>query len=267
MKKIIIGIFTLTTLVGCQEVINLDLNSANPYLVIDATIDDEAAADTVKITKTVGLDQGVSDLRGVVGARVTLSDDAGNSEVLLENSAGKYLTNTMAKGVPGRTYTLAVVAEGKTYTSICKMPIPVHFDTLVTIPSAGFGPPNPNLRVPVPIYRDPIGEKNFYRFIRTIRDTSESNFIIRDDVLTNGLLVRNPVNSFGGKRLLVGDKLKLTMLCIDEAVYNYLRTVNTNSGGGMGASATPQNPISNFEGGCLGYFSAQSAQERTIIAF
>ncbi len=267
MKKIIIGVFILTTLVSCQEVIQLDLNSANPLLVIDAVIDDQLAADTVKLTKTIGLDQGKTDIRGVTGARVTLSDDAGNSEVLLENAAGKYITNTMAKGVPGRTYTLAVATDGKTYTATSKMPIPVRFDSLITVPSVGFGRPRPNARAPVPLYQDPAGVKNFYRFVRTVRDTTESNIIIRDDILTDGKLATQPLNAFGGKSISVGDKVKITMLCIDEAVYNYLRTVNTNSGGGPNASATPQNPISNFSGGCLGYFSAHSSQERTVIAY
>lgn len=271
MKKIIFGLAVILSLVGCQDVINLDLNSANPQLVIDATIDDQAAPDTVTITKSIALDQGKKDLRGVVGATVTLRDDAGNSEVLLEKAAGKYATNTLAKGVPGRTYTLSIVAEGKTYTSVCKMPIPVRMDSLVTIPTQGFGRPNPNLRVPVAIYFDPTGVKNFYRFRRTIRDTLETGFLIRDDILFDGKIVTIPVGGFSGLSLFAGDKVKITMLSIDQAVYNYLRTVNVNSGSGGGpgggTSSTPQNPITNFSGGCLGYFSAQSAVERTIIAF
>ncbi len=268
MKKIIFSAFILTTLIGCQEVIKLDLNSANPFLVIEATIDDQPLGDTIKITKTIGLDQTTKDFRGVAGARVTLTDDAGNSELLVAASAGKYVTSTMAKGVPGRTYTLAIVVENKTYTAQCKMPIPVHFDTLVTVPAPSFGRPDPLARVPVPGYLDPAGVKNYYRFLRTIRDTTEVNFLIRDDALFDGRISIQPVGGFGGKRIRVGDKVKITMLGIDEAVYNYLRTLNSSSGGGQGgAAANPQNPISNFTGGCLGYFSAQCAQEKTIIAY
>jgi hypothetical protein len=52
------------------------------------------------------------------------------------------------------------------------------------------------------------------------------------------------------------------MANIDRPVYDYFNQLATNTNG---QGATPANPVSNFSGGCLGYFSARSTDVKTVI--
>lgn len=51
-----------------------------------------------------------------------------------------------------------------------------------------------------------------------------------------------------------GDELHIVIRAIDQRVYDYLYSMQQ-------MSSTATNPIDNFTGGCLGYFSAHSEIE------
>jgi hypothetical protein len=60
-----------------------------------------------------------------------------------------------------------------------------------------------------------------------------------------------------------GDKLTAIMHCVDPAVYTYLFSLFGANGSDNGAA--PSNPLSNISGGALGFFSAHTVQEKTLI--
>jgi hypothetical protein len=67
---------------SCEEVINVDLNSADPKIVIEGTITDQPGPYTVSITKTTDY-YNPSSYPAVSGAQVRLVDDLGFSEQLM----------------------------------------------------------------------------------------------------------------------------------------------------------------------------------------
>src|SRR5580698_1411472 len=102
--------------VGCQKVINIDLNSASPAIVIVGNINDQPGPYTVTLSQTVNFSQ-PNTFPAVSGAFISIADNTGFIDTLFETSVpGTYNTKKIM-GMPGRTYTLKVIAGGQTYTS------------------------------------------------------------------------------------------------------------------------------------------------------
>lgn len=264
VKKIIISpiLIALAALLfsSCTKVIKVDLNSKDPQIVIEAMVtDDPMLPHKVKLTKSANFSESNS-FPAVRNAVVTISDDAGNSVVLNETTAGVYENQTLA-GVPGRTYNLKVVAEGKTYTSSCKMPAKVPLDSIrFTISTFGGGPGNETVSF-TPVFRDPAGKGNFYRFEVLKGDSVSKTIFLIDDAIVDNSMNNRPLfdRTLTIKR---GDSVTLKMMCISKEVNLYFYSLDQNSGGPNG-SASPANPVTNIEGAVLGYFSANTIQPVT----
>lgn len=265
MKNIFLASLFLVALSSCEKVIDIDLNSSDPQYVVEGEITNEARPYQIKITKTVNFSES-NNFPTVSGAVVTIADDAGNTETLTETKSGIYETKIL-RGVPTRTYTLTVKHNGKTLTSVTKMPALVPLLNINTIPDnfGGGGPGGGSEQTysAVPLYNDPAGVKNFYRFIQVINSKLDSSFLVRNDNLYDGKQTVQPIFSRGTK-ILKGDTLNIAMQCIDNQVYDYFYSLNQSSGDGPGGGTTPSNPVNNIVGG-LGYFSACSVSSKAII--
>ncbi len=251
------------TLAACQKEIDIDLNSSDTKVVIEAEINNRNQS-WVKISKTLNFSES-NNYPNVENATVTIADDAGNSTQLTYTANGVYTSNNLA-GVAGRIYTLTVLAEGKTYTAQSIMPNLVNLDTAIFIPS-NFAPPGAaadSSFATLPIYIDPAAFGNSYRFIQTINGKKDPSFLIANDNINNGAINQRPIFSFEylPER---GDTLILEMQSINTAAYDYFNSLNQSAGEGPGGGATPANPVSNLQGGALGYFSAYSSQIKTYI--
>lgn len=258
--QIVILFFSAIFFVGCQKVINIDLKDSEPVIVIEGEVNEGDSVHRVTISKSVKFSN-LNSFPAVQNAIVTLYDDNGNSELLTEYSNGEYLsTQFKVKGVEGRTYTLVVEVDGKTYKASSKIPSKVNLDDILLIDNnfAGGG-----AKTPVPIRKDPAGIQNNYLFdlyIMRSKDNlgwvRDSGVLVLDDVYSDGVITQQPI--FGTIRSFKpGDSIRMTMKCIDRNIYKYFYSLSLN---GPNGSATPANPISNISGGCLGYFSAQTKQ-------
>ena len=240
---------------SCQKVIQVDLNSSAPVIVIEGTISDQPGPYQVAISQTVE----PNTFPPVSGADVTMSDNLGNSEVLTETPAGTYTSSHM-QGVPGRTYTLAVLSSGVAYTASSTMPLPVEIDSL-SESSLSFGR-NDSKDVEVH-FHDPAGTQNFYRFVEIKNSVRQKNIFLITDRLQDGGEITSTLFA-DTDTLLTGDSVSVQLQCIDENVYNYFRTlaqVLNNST----LSTSPANPPSNLSNGALGYFSAYAVRTKFII--
>jgi hypothetical protein len=251
--------FCSSLLFSCQKVIKVDLNSTDPKVVVEAEFSDKPGPHYVKLTHTVNFDQ-PNVFPPVTGATVKLSDNAGNSEVLTEDSPGIYKTSSMT-GVPGRKYTLDITANNKTYTAVSEMFQPVSLDSL-TIQKGLFR----DARNVHAHFTDPAGVKNWYRLVQIINDTATKDIYITEDILRDGqpideLLFSNNNND----TLVTGDSIVVKLQSIDQGVYDYWRTFIQMGFAGPQAP-TPANPKSNFSNGALGYFSAYAERSKAIRA-
>ncbi|MCD4691932.1 MAG: DUF4249 family protein, partial [Calditrichales bacterium] len=140
LKSLIFISFLVVLFSSCEDVVEIDLNTADPQIVIDAVVTDQPGPYIVKISKTGDFYQ-PSVFPVVSGALVEISDNAGHSEILEETDPGIYRTDSL-QGTPGRNYTLKVIAEGKEYAAASSMPNAIQSDSLSDVyqPGGSFGP-------------------------------------------------------------------------------------------------------------------------------
>jgi hypothetical protein len=260
MKNIFYILIAVATFSSCQKDIDLDLNSANPSIVIESNYAAEDSTVRVRITKTVNY-FGSEAVPTVDNATVTITDQNGVSQSVPFLASGDYILSNYAPQF-NTTYSLNVVAEGISYTAISKMASPVIMDPIeFDWFEGGFG--FDEGFVMVINFLDPADTVNFYaaRFTvnGTVFDRLNEGFT-QDDALTDGNYQSRPL--FGGPQVDSMDVVGLELLSIDEAIYNYLNEAASIVGGST--SAAPGNPTSNWDNDALGYFSAYSSSREEV---
>jgi hypothetical protein len=251
-------------LISCQKVISLELNTVSPVIVISGNVTDKSGPYYVQITKTVNFDQ-PNVFPKISGATVKISDNFGNIDTLSETSSGSGIYSTsVLQGIPGRTYTLTVEVDSVTYTAVSSMPFPVNIDTMRIIDVNDFRRKRKELEV---TFNDPAGITNYYRFEETVNNYKSNNYSLMNDRYNDGKTIVRDINVNDSTDLKTGDLIILELQSIDKATYDYFRTLRFASGSsGLGfTSASPANPISNFDNGALGYFSAYSMKSKTVV--
>lgn len=265
MQKII-----LTSLVSafifssCTKEVDLALKTTEPKIVIEGNITNEPGPYTVLIRKTVNFSD-PNQFPGISGATVIISDNTGITETLTETGPGIYKTNVLV-GVPGRTYTLKVVAEGKNFTAVSIMPQVVNLDAVEFDPSSSSG----NSGVPeystLPVFTDPAASGNAYRFMQTVNGKIDKTYFVLNDNTFNGQkneqLLFNP-----DAEIKEGDTVKVEFWCIDKSTYDYFYTLSQFNTDGP-YSTTPTNPPNNIKGDVVAYgiFAAYTTQTITAVA-
>jgi hypothetical protein len=263
--KFLFKIWALITpflLVSCEKVINVDLAGSAEAIVIEATLSTEKQPVRVLISKTSPY-FGAKAGNPVSGASVSIRSEKGDPHYLTESEPGVYtLGKTWAS--PGYWYVVDVEYDGVTYTarSFLNDMVPIvdlgfsYFDGM-----GFFG----NGYTVACYIRDPGDAENYYRLKyyvngKPIDDKGEIS--LYSDKLFNG-------KDIGiGQRLLVfqeTDTLTVELLSIDKAAYDYFSTLENITATDWQQSAAPANPISNFNHGALGYFSAYSVARKTVV--
>jgi hypothetical protein len=254
-------VISFSFLFACEKPIDIDLNSSDPKIVIVGSISSVTGDYTVTLTRTVNFDE-TNEFPAVSDALVRISDDAGNTETLNETSPGVYSITTL-QGVPGRTYTLEVTADGEIYTAISTMPLPIDIDT-ITIENDEENHPLAAVR-----FQDPSGIENYYRLTQLATERFRFSGIVDDDRLQDGRMITISVpaiSSRGNMVLRPGDSITVVLQSIDKNVYEYLRMLNElEQEDILGQTALSANPVSNFSHGALGYFNAYSQKAKTIV--
>lgn len=247
---------------ACEDVIDIDLKDVEPQIVIEGTITDQPGSCTVKISKTGDYFE-PSTFPAVSGAVVKITDAAGNSETLHETEAGIYMSDSL-QGIPGRTYTLTVIAEGKDYTATSIMPQALQLDSLsYEYQSGGFGRDEKEGYKLHCHFTDPAGIDNYCRFKVYKNEELVEGFFLYRDKFTDG----NPIDfSHLGELFDLNDTLRVELLTMGKATFDYLSTLENVSGiGNQGPSATPANPNTNLSNDALGYFGAFTVRVDNII--
>jgi hypothetical protein len=246
--------FSLMLLVSCTKVINVNLNSTAPDIVIEGNVNDGPAPYNVKLTQTVNFSD-PNFFPPVTGATVQITDvTAGYTDSLTENVPGTYTTKNLAQGVSGHQYQLFVSSNGQTYTASSTMPLLVTLDSVSFYSSSVFGKTRTNA---VANYQDPAGIANYYTYTEFVNDQRVDRTFVFSDRLSDGKYIH--VQLFNDSTINPGDKVRVEMHCVDNPVWQYFNTLGQAKGNNS-QSVTPANPVSNISNNALGYFSAQTIQ-------
>lgn len=258
MKKYILLSLLIHSIISCQKEIDIDLNDANPKMVIEANYIATDSIVQVRITKTASyFDVYSSNL--INGATVTIRENNGSSVVIPFVADGSYELTNYAPNY-GATYTITVSYEGINYTASSKLmpvmqllPSSLQYQEASIFSDEGYWV----------IYRfqDLPGLGNCYKLIPTYYNTTFNKFgefFSGSDNLTDGNLIERPIiNSFQ-----VGDTIQLELQSINQRVYDYYSQLSSNTSGFTAAAGNPDYFWSNE---ALGYFSAYGYSTDVIV--
>jgi hypothetical protein len=254
----LIAAIALVSLSSCEKVVNIDLNNSSPQYVIEGSIYEGDNPVDISIARTTDY-YGNGSQEKINNARVSiLSGDGVITEIPLV-SDGKYHIEQFTAST-GSVYELRVMVDGKTYTSVARMPLHVELDSLSfkyeeeDLQDAGY-------RL-VTSLRDPGTIKNNYRLFTTVNDTlqnkPEEMFLFNDKYIDG-----KAVNlDYYLKRFKGGEKIQVELRGMDDSVYQYFSTLKDILNNHNGPA--PSNPVSNIKGGALGYFGAFTVSRKMI---
>jgi hypothetical protein len=263
MKKYLYIIFLLaiaTGFISCEEVIDVDLNTAAPRLVIDASLKWEKNTDgsnqVVKLTTTTGFFN--QNIPPVSGATVFVTNEANEVFDFLEivPNSGDYICVDFVPVLNG-IYKLTVIQNGITYAATeTLMPVP-PIDKIEQKSDGGFLGTNIEVKY---FYTDSGLTADFY-----LSRVQFSSYVIPEfSVSSDAFFQGNQIfDIYSNEDIEQGDQLDITLSGISQGYFNYLRVLfsiagSTNGSPFQSPPATVRgnivntNDINNF---ALGFFS------------
>lgn len=249
----------LALFTSCEEVVEVDLTTAPPRLVIDASINwvkgTDGSQQTIKLTTTTGYYDTVIPV--VSGATVYVTNSEGTVFDFTETpGTGQYVCNNFIP-VIGQTYTLTVINAGQTYTATETLyAVP---DILYTTQDNEGGFFNEDIEVRF-YFQDEQNVDNFYmvRFDTPVMPYPDYD-VFDDRFNTNNEMF----GIYSHEDLAPGHLLNIKLYGISERYYNYMFIlINLAEGGsGGGPFQTPPSTVrgniinqTNEDDYALGYF-------------
>ena len=256
-KYISLIVFTLFFL-SCEEVVNVDLDTAKPRLVIDASINWQKGNDGSfqKIILSTTTDFYGNLVPKVSDAIVSINSKSYSWIFKEEQNPGEYLCYDFTP-IIGETYTLTIVYNGEIFTATETMQSVTAIDDVKQKNDSGFSGKDYGIEV---YFKDPIAE-NFY-MVKFMPEIYKSpSFQVIGDKLTNG---NQKSWRFSDEDLKQGTRIDITHYGISEAYYNYMNkiiSIASSSAGGSPFQTPPATVRGNIVNStdaanyALGYFS------------
>lgn len=263
-----------TVTFSCEDVIEMNLKNSPPQVVVEAVLTDDSLHCKTVLFKSEDFYKS-AEYKLISGAKIKVTDDKLNEYILQENADGSYSSNEIT-GTPNTAYSIQIELDNKVYKALSRMPAKVILDSLESVWNENPHGKGYNILVN---FKDPEGEKNYYRFKIYINGLisnkdNGNEILVWDDKVFDGKNVSLPVKH-GGSFFNTGDTIRIDMYSIDEKVYNYFLTLKSAIARGssitfigknmMEGSSAPANPNSNIDNGALGYFGAVAVSSKTII--
>jgi hypothetical protein len=271
--KITIFLFTII-FTSCEDVIDVDVQTAPARLTIEASLDWEKGTtgdnQTIKLSTSTPYFDTTSNT-GVTGASVKVTNDSSGVEFTFTDQNNGEYTTTEFVPVLNQSYTLEVVYNGENYSA--KETLMPVADIKEVNQSTEDGFDDEVLEVNLK-FDDPIDEDNYYllRF-KEVGDLL-SEFEDFDDEFVNGNEIswyyeKEEDSESKTEEFVPGDVVNIDLYGISEGYYNYIRILIEQSEGVGLFSATPV----ALKGNCInldntnnyanGYFRLTQVSRRT----
>lgn len=311
--KLLFVLLTAGLLFSCTKEVQIDIPGFKEQLVIDGFIEtDQPPLVLISRSKDIysptDLDAFLSGF--VSGAEVTMSDGTNTytlDEVCTDNLppgteeiaaaifgipaselANYHLCaytsfNTAAWGQLGKTYTLSVTFEGKTYTGSTQILQPTALDSLWWEAE----PDTPGYGFSYAILSDPAASYDAYKWeVRRLNQGDDGNPIdarfqttfnpVWDDEFVNGktfeFFYENPMTFYDEEiedqyRGLYkqGDTVVVKLSKMDRGVYEFMINKYTQIATTGNPFSSPTNIVSNLDGGCLGVWAGYAPWFDTLV--
>lgn len=253
MRNITILILLLSNLLGssCEDVVDINLNDADPQLVIVGEVSNWTNKQQVTISRTVAFNKDYLS-EPVSGADVEVVDGSGQVFRFVEQAPGSYVALNF-RGRENVRYELHVRVAGRDFTATSTMPSLVTADSIGTAIRNLFGEEQKFVGIK---YQDPPHVPNYYRYLWSVNGAAFEMLHVSRDKFNDGKYISEDLADFD-MELFTGDSVVVQMQCVDKAAYDFWNAVQSINPG----SAAPANPPSVFGDGALGYFSAHAMSE------
>jgi len=218
MKKFILLIFSICLLTNCEDVIDVDLNTAEPRLVIDASINwfKNTAGNEQSIKLSLTAPFFTNGVPQASGALVEITDSNDNVFTFNEEgSTGIYRNDTFIP-VIDETYTLTIVYEGETYTGTETLKSVVPIDFVEQNNEGGFTGEDIELKA---FYTDPANIENYYFFEFLTDIPVIPTLEVYEDRFTDGNQI---FGFFTEEDLESGDIVTIRNYGISERFYDFM---------------------------------------------
>jgi hypothetical protein len=265
VKKLlkIVTLFLLTTtisfsLFSCEDVVDIDLTTAAPRLVIDASIKWQKGTlgnvQTIKLTTTTGFYSSI--IPTVSGATVFITD--GNAIQYDFNEipgTGEYVCTNFNPEIR-QSYTLTVIYDSQIYMATEALIEVPTIDYVEQTEDGGFTGNEKEVKF---FYQDIPNQDNFYLVM--FNSSNVSLPII--DIVSDSFFQNNQMFGYLSNGLEKDDTILFTLHGISETYYNYMNILLGIAGGNGGSPfqtppATVRGNIvnqTNFNNFALGFFS------------
>jgi len=245
--KIIVLLLACFCFIACEKNIEIDFHEAESRYVVEGHINNKGTE--IRVSKTNAMDDN-NTTSNVNHATVVITNNEGARVIIPFVRNGYYRSKYF--GVPGQVYQLEVEVDGYHFSSSSTMqrtPVMKEFKLVwkkMLTEHYLFGDlrlldiPNESNWYFVHIYRNGLG----YRWA-VMRDDKNPNKELQQ------LFTFFRRGAHDSDVLQDGDELHIVIRAIDQRAYDYLYSMQQ-------MNSTGTNPIDNFTGGCLGYFSANN---------
>jgi hypothetical protein len=264
---IVLFISVIALFTSCEDVVDIDLNTAESKLVIDATIN--------WVKGTVGNEQEIkltltapyfdSEIPPANGAIITIMDSNNNIYNFIEDNTTGVYKNTTFVPVINENYILTINYFGETYTATETLTSVVPIDYVEQENEGGFFGEEIELKV---YYTDPSNEENYYFFEFINTNISDiPNLEVYEDEFTNG----NQIFGFySHEDIETGDVVDIKNYGVSKRFYEYMSILLEQSGESNGPFGTQPTTVrgncinqTNAENFPLGYFRLSEVDELT----
>lgn len=241
MKSFKIILFLLAGLVftSCEDVVNVDLDTAPPRLVVDAGINwvrgTDGSTQTIKLTTTTGYYE--QEIPVASGAQVNIQDGSGNTFAFVEEpGTGLYTCNDFLP-VTGRTYTLTVVWEAQTYTATETLYAVPDITSVVQDNEGGFFNEDIEVRL---LWQDDGATDDFYM----VRFDTETLPYPDYDVIEDEFFQGNEMFDFiWDEDFEAGQEVGIRLYGISQKYFNYMNILISIAEGGAGGGPFQTPPV------------------------
>ena len=259
MKKTIYFILTillLTTNYSCQEVVDIDLETAQERLVIEAMINWKKGTagneQNIKLSKTSSYYN--NQILMATGASVKLTNKSTlESFDFIEGENGIYSTTTFIP-ILNDIYALEITYDGEVYKAeetLFEAPIIESVEQSEDgVSPPGGGPPEANISSVIVNFQDFIDQEDFYRItfqhyrpstnelIETEKNTYDSRFE-QNNLLTD---------FYASDEIEIDDVFNISVQKISKQFFTFITVLEAQSEGRNGPFSTP--PV-NVKGNCI----------------
>ena len=244
----LIMVFFLFT--ACEKVIELDLDTQEKELVIDAHIDWEKGATGQEQTILLSYTQPYYSQEapeGASGATVLVADNQGNIFPFVEHIAGTY-KNLNFTPTLGRRYALMVQYQGKEYVAsdILKEVPQLTEDNITQSNDGGFT--RDQIMLTLRFDANPNERNNFVLRIKASSDGVTRIYGFNDRYFPDGrfsikILSRSNKEE---EKFKPGDTVEITLFRVSETYMNYIRVLSNNTSNNAGLFSIPNRVRGNI---------------------